>query len=82
MIRCNLKRLMVDREIATGQKVTYQDIHAATGLSVTTIYKLATNTTRRYDAGTLSALCHFFDVQVGDLLVYVPDGKGGTSGEA
>ena len=73
MVKCTLRRLMADREIDTGEKVTYQSLHEATNLSRTTLHKLATNATQRYDAGTLSALCRFFSVQVGDLLVYVPD---------
>jgi putative transcriptional regulator len=82
MIRCNLKKLMAEKEIASGERVTYQSIHQVTGLATTTLHKLATNKTQRFDASTLDALCQYFGVQIGDILVHVPDGKGGTSGEA
>jgi putative transcriptional regulator len=73
MIQSRLKVLIAEKEIADDRKWTYENIKQATGVNVTGIHKLARGTAKLYAASTLDALCRFFDCQVGDILVYVPD---------
>lgn len=77
MIKSRLKVILAQREVANTPPFTISDVASATGLSRQTLYNLANNTTTRYDASVLDALCRVFKVQVGDLLVYLPDEEEG-----
>jgi putative transcriptional regulator len=73
MIKSKLKLLIAQREIATGQKITYQSLAIEVGLSKTTLNRLAEGKTDRIDFLTLEKLCRYFQCHVGDLLIYEPD---------
>ena len=73
MIKSRLKELMAERERQTGDRVTYAKIHEATGIWPRGLSTLATNQQKHVGLNTISRLCEYFDCQVGDLLVYVPD---------
>ncbi len=73
MIRSKLKLLIAQREVATGEKITYESLSAATDLSKTTLNRLAEGKTDRVDFLTLDKLCRYFECDLGDLLTYVPD---------
>ncbi len=75
MIKSKLKLLIAQREVATGEKITYESLAAATDLSKTTLNRLAEGKTDRVDFLTLDKLCRYFECGIGDLLAYVPDEK-------
>ena len=72
-IKSNLKQLILNKSAGNSHRITYAEISEATGLSTTTITKLANNQSALVGISTLDRLCAYFDVGVGDLLVYVPD---------
>ena len=78
MIQSRLKVLISQKELRENRKWTYENIKEATGISITTIHRLARNTAKRYDANTLDALCRFLNCSVGDLLVYIPEPEHDT----
>lgn len=73
MIKSKLKILVVQQEIATGEKITYESLSSAVGLSKTTLNRLAEGKTDRIDFLTLDKLCRYFQCNVSDLLTYEPD---------
>lgn len=74
MIYCRLKQLIAQKEFREKRKITYKVIQDETGLSSTTIAKLLNfRGIQRIDGTTLDKLCEFFGVNVGDILLYIPD---------
>lgn len=67
-----LREMIKRRELDAGVDLTYSDLSAATGLSISTISNWVNQRVARYDAHVLVALCLFFDCQPGDLLQVVP----------
>ena len=65
-------------QAATGHRVTYEEITAATGLANQTISSLSTGKAQRLDLGTMEKLLAFFSQALGenlttnDLLEYRP----------
>jgi putative transcriptional regulator len=73
MIKSRLKLLIVQRELETSRKLTYEILAQEIDLSKTTLNRLAEGQTDRIDFLTLEKLCHYFDCGIADLLVYEPD---------
>jgi putative transcriptional regulator len=67
-IQCHLSRLMGER------KLKVIDVARMTGLHRNTITLLYEETAVRVDLETIEKLCEMFDVKVGELFEYVPDG--------
>jgi putative transcriptional regulator len=65
MIKCNLAVLMAERGI------NISDLSKATGISRNALSALYNNTGKGIQFDTLSTLCEFFGVGVGDLLVNI-----------
>ena len=72
MIQFRLRELMASKRRETRRRITYDVISAQTGLSTSTLTRLANDKEERVAINTLDRLCAFFDCQPGDLLVYVP----------
>lgn len=76
MVFCRIKELIAEKERAEGRSITYRTITAETGLSSTTIVKLASfSGINRIDSSTIEILCDYFGCSVGDLLIRIPDNK-------
>ena len=73
MIRSQLKVVLAQREVAGKKPYNVLDLATETGVSKQALYNFANNVTTRYDAHVINALCRVLDVQVGELLVYVPE---------
>jgi putative transcriptional regulator len=71
-IRCNLRRLIKEKEIAESREITYEIIREATGITTSALSALVNDKTRRYDAHVLARLCWYFGCTIGNLLEYVP----------
>jgi putative transcriptional regulator len=81
-IVCRIKILIAEKETEEGRSISYRDIRDATSISQNALSDLAQGKTTRYYANTLIKLCEYFNCQVGDLLVYVPDEPAGASTRA
>ena len=74
MIYCRIKELIADKERKDNRSISYRTITAETGLSSTTLVKLASHSgINRIDANTIDVLCDYFDCGVGDLLIRIPN---------
>lgn len=60
---CRLAVLMAEKDPQLSQRQLARD----TGLDVTTINRLFTNSFSRVDVSTVETLCNYFDRTVGDL---------------
>lgn len=73
MIISHLKALIAKKEQMEKRAITYRTLSAETGLSTTTITKLATGSFANIGKSTLDRLCNYFGCQVNQILEYVPD---------
>lgn len=65
MIRCHLSRLMGER------KLKIADLARAIGINRGTLTRLYYETAERVELDAVSALCSYFDCDVGELLEFV-----------
>lgn len=65
-----LKALIVEKEMRENRKLTYRKIAEETGISTTTIVKYTTQQVERVDLTTLETLCEYFNVGLGELLIW------------
>ena len=75
MIKSKLKLLIAQREVATGEKITYESLAAEVGLSKNTLNRLAEGKTDRVEFATLDKLCRYFQCEIADLLTFEPDAE-------
>ena len=75
MIQCRLRELMAIRSRETRQKITYDRILAETGISKSTLAKMANDKALFISVNALNQICNFFDCQAGDLFVFVRDSE-------
>ena len=74
MIQCRLRELMEKKARETSTRITYRVINKATGVSPNTLSSLAQpELPKMIGISVIDRLCEYFDCQVGDLLVHVPD---------
>ena len=55
------------------RRITYDDIFLATGISRSTLGRLANDQSELLAMATIDRLCVYFECQPGDLLIFVPD---------
>ena len=80
MIRSKVRRLRFEKEERDGVKLTYEKLTEETGLSSNTLAALLkSEPIKRMDGDTLSALCAYFGVGVGEVIEYVPETAGGNA---
>lgn len=70
MIQCRLRELIAIKSRQERRKITYEDILTQTGISKTTLTRLANDQESRAAISTIDRLCAYFDCQPGDLFVY------------
>ena len=68
MIKNRLPVLMAENGIKTMTELSEK-----TGLDKNTISNWYNQKLKRYSTDTLNTLCNFFNCQIGDLLIYVPE---------
>lgn len=64
---------MAEKGRLERRKITYDDILAATGISKSTLTRLANDRAGRVYISTIDRLCAYFDCQPGDLFLYVEE---------
>ncbi len=74
MIQSRLPELKLAKERELGRKLPYRTLAEETGLAIGTLQRLmeTSGEIERIDGNTLSRLCDYFGVSLGELLVYVP----------
>ena len=75
VVQFRLKELMAEKERLAGERVTYRAIRDGTGLSTNTLHKIATNNQKMVGLDVIERLCFFFDCDIADLMVRVPDNQ-------
>ncbi len=73
MIQCRLRELIAAKSRLERYRVTYNDIVDQTGISKTTLTRLANDRAERVYLETIYRLCNYFGCQPGDLFVCVPN---------
>ena len=73
MIQCRLRELMAAKSRRERRRITYSDILAGTGVSTTTLTRLANDRSDLVALSTIDRLCAYFQAQPGDLFIYVED---------
>jgi putative transcriptional regulator len=73
MIKYNLKALISEKEFNEGRRVTYDEIAKSTGISITTLSKIAN--TKGYDTAVskIEKLCLYFNCTPEDLITIVQE---------
>ncbi len=73
MIRFRLKELMADKSFKSAKRLTFEEVASATGITRTTLSKIAN--TRGYNTTTdnINQLCRFFGCTVGDVMEFMED---------
>jgi len=74
MIQVRLREMMARLSRIEGQRIVYADITHFTGISASTLSRLAQpKPPQLIGVSVLNRLCEYFDCQPGDLLIYIPD---------
>lgn len=69
MVKFRLKELIAGKERTMGQRITYEAIAEATGLSPNTLSTVANNKVKKIGVETIQKLCEFLECKPGDLIV-------------
>lgn len=72
-IRVRLREVLEAYASKTGQKMTYEALAAATGISMATLQSLGSRPTYNATLATIGRLCRALECPPGDLLEMVPD---------
>ena len=62
--------LLAEKATKEQHGIAINDVQRETGIAWSTLNSWANNQVTRYDAAIISALCVYFNCQVGDLLVF------------
>ena len=75
MIQCRLRELIAEKGRREHRKITYDDVLSLTGISKTTLTRLANDHEEGVAISTINRLCSYFDCQPGDLFVHVEEAQ-------
>ena len=73
MIRVRLKEMLAEKEFRGGVSATMKDVAEATGIHRVTLTKIGKNRGYNPSLDIIDRLCDYFDCEISDLLVRVPD---------
>lgn len=65
MLRWRLRELLGEYQLKTGDRITYEEITEATGMSPNTLSLIGSNKTRRVDFATIEKLLVFLSGKLG-----------------
>lgn len=71
MIRIKLGSMLERASFEAGRRITMEDVIEGTGLSRTTLKRMANLVGYNAELSAIDALCRYFECQPGDLLEYV-----------
>lgn len=81
MIQCRLRELMATKGRQEGRRIIYDDILSTTGISNTTLTRLANDRADRIYISTIDRLCAYFECQPGDLFIYIKPPQNSEASE-
>lgn len=70
---------MDDATFHRGRRITMDELGRDTGISRSTLKRMANLRGYNVEISAVDALCRYFKCQPGDLLEYVPDGQVGRT---
>lgn len=79
MLRFRIKELLAEKEFRERRVITLIEVARDTGINRMTLSKLANHPGATTVSDNLDKLCNYFDCQIGDLVVYIPDEAESTS---
>jgi DNA-binding Xre family transcriptional regulator len=77
-IRVRLREVLDAHASRTGQRMTYEVLAAATGISAATLQSLGSRPTYNATLATIGKLCRVLECTPGDLLEMAPESPAGT----
>lgn len=80
MIRFRLAELIADKAFRERRVIPLQEVASATGIHRATLSKIANQPGTNTGTDNVDRLCKYFECQVGDVLVYLPDVQESDSG--
>lgn len=79
MIRFRVKELMADKSFKDSIRVTYDQVASGTGITRTTLSKIANKKGYNTTTDNISQLCKYFGCSVIDVMEYVEDDEQGDA---
>lgn len=73
MLRFYLKRLIAEKELEWGKRISMSEISESTGIHVSTLSRLANHKAVNTSSANIEALCDYFECRIQDLVEYIPD---------
>lgn len=75
MIRIKYRQLLDDKSFAEKKKITKEMVSSETGISKTTLNRIANSPGYNVGTDAIDRLCKYFDTTPGELLEYVADSE-------
>lgn len=75
MIRFRLQELMAEKQFKEGRKITVKEVAEGTGINRATLSKMLNTKGHSTVTDNLDALCRYFECEIQDVAVYLPDNK-------
>lgn len=72
-IKNNFWRLLQEKELKLGRRISFSEIERETGITRKTLYAWRDNRISRVNTNTVEALCKFLECDLGDLIVLEKD---------
>lgn len=82
MIRIKLKHAIADREFKERRRVTLAEVSSETGVSLSTLTRMANVPGYNAELDAIDALCGYFKCQPGELLEHIANDEGSTESGA
>lgn len=76
-LRVHLRTLIAQYTDRTGERLTYEKLHEATGISTNTLSRLVNNRQELLDRSVLERLCDFLDCELDAIVRLEPKADSG-----
>ncbi|MDD3127565.1 MAG: helix-turn-helix transcriptional regulator [Candidatus Izemoplasmatales bacterium] len=73
MVIINLKQLMVKKSAQGKRRIYYKDISEATGITISTLSRIANEPKHNISKDHIEKLCAYFGVTPDELMTIIPD---------
>ena len=81
-VRSNLRLLHLKRETQKGRRITYREVHNATGVAESIISRWMKDKVKNFNADTIERFCKYYNCTPGDLIVLDDDDQNEVKGAA
>lgn len=73
MVIVNLKELMIKKGATEGKRLSYKYINDVTNIGVSTLSRIANDTSYNISRGHIEKLCQYFNCTPDELMTIIPD---------